>query len=112
MWEPGRFVTQHGQPAKHSTVVQDRWLRPLANHWVKWVVRRIRRFAHVRADALGAADPSSAENAAGGDGGDLSHASESLAGSIDGSDSDGSSVADYSEQEPESEMDSDSSDAD
>jgi len=95
-----------------STVVQDRWLRPLANHWVKWAVRQIRRFAHVRADALGAADPSSAENAAGGDAADPSDASESLAGSIDGSDSDGSSVADSSEQETESEPDSDSSDAD
>jgi hypothetical protein len=28
-----------------STVVQDRWLRPLNNHWVKWAVRQIRRFA-------------------------------------------------------------------
>jgi hypothetical protein len=58
-----------------STVVQDRWLRPLANHWVKWAVRQIRRFAHVRADALGAA-ASSAENAAGGDAADPSDASE------------------------------------
>jgi hypothetical protein len=72
----------------------------------------MRRFAHVRADALGAADPSSAENAAGGDAADLSDAGDSLAGSIDGSDSDGSSVADSSEQETESETDSDSSDAD
>jgi hypothetical protein len=95
-----------------STVVQDRWLRPLANHWVKWAVHRIRRFAHVRADALGAADPSSADSAAGGDAADLSDASESLAGSIDGLGSDGSSDADSSEQETESEPDSNSSDAD
>jgi len=70
-----------------STVVQDRWLRPLANHWVKWVARQIRRFAHVRADALGAAPTPSAESAADGDAADLPDASESLAGSTDGSSS-------------------------
>jgi hypothetical protein len=92
-----------------STVVQDRWLRPLANHWVKWAVRHIRRFAHVRADALGTADPSSAENAADGDAADLADASDSLAG---GSGSDSSSDADSSEQETESEPDFNLSDAD
>jgi hypothetical protein len=92
--------------------MQDRWLRPLANHWAKWAVRQIRRFAHVRADAFGAANPSSAEDAAGGDAADLSDASESLAGSIDGSGSDGSSNADSLEQETESEPGSDSSDGD
>jgi len=95
-----------------STVVQDRWLRPLANHWVKWATGQIHRFAHVRADALGAAHPPSAESAADGDAADVSDASQSLAGSTDGLSSDGSSDDDSSEQETESEPDSDSSDAD
>jgi len=95
-----------------SMVVQDRWLRPLANHWVKWATRQIRRFAHVRADALGAANPPSADNAADGDDADLSDADESLARSTDGSSSDGSSADDSSEQETESEPNSDSPDAD
>jgi hypothetical protein len=90
-----------------STVVQDRWLRPLANHWVKWAVRQIRRFADVRADALGAANPPGAENAADGDDADLSDASESLAGSDDGSSND-----DSSGQETDSEPDSDSESSD
>jgi hypothetical protein len=59
-----------------STVVQDRWLRRLA------------------------------------DAADLSDACESLAGSIDGLGSVGSSNDGSSEQETESEPDSDSSDAD
>jgi hypothetical protein len=95
-----------------STVVQDGWLRPLAYHRVKWAVRQIRTFAQVRADALGAGNPSSAENAADGKAVDLSDASESLAGSIDGSSSDGSSEDGSSEHETESETDSDSSNAD
>jgi len=40
-----------------STVVQDRRLRLLANNGVKWAASQIRRFAHARADALGAAHP-------------------------------------------------------
>lgn len=96
-----------------STVVQDRWLRPLANHWVKWAVRQIRRFAHVRADALGAAHPRGAENAADGDSADLSDASESVADRDDGSSNDDSSYDDSPGQETDSEENSDdSSDAD
>jgi hypothetical protein len=43
----------------------------LANRWVKCAVRRIQRFALVRADAFGAANPSSAEYAADGGAADL-----------------------------------------
>jgi hypothetical protein len=92
--------------------VQDRWLRPLANHWVRWAARRFLTVAYVRADARGAADPRSLENAADGDSVHLSYASQSLAGSIDGSSSDGSLDDDSSEQETGSEPVSDSSDAD
>jgi len=89
-----------------STVVQDRWLRPLANHWVKWAMRQIRRFAHVLADALGAAHPPAQKVLL------MAmlptcltllvpYGSESLAGSTDGSSSNGSSDDDSSEQETE-----------
>jgi hypothetical protein len=82
----------------------------------------MRTFAHVRADAFGAANPprpylpSSADNAADGgaaDGGaaDLSDASEPLAGNINGSKSDGSSDDGSSEQETECEPVSDLLDA-
>jgi hypothetical protein len=78
-------------------VVPDRWLRPLANHWVKWAARHIRAFAYARTDALGAANPTSAENTADGDDADLSDAGESPARSIGGLSSDGSSDDDSAE---------------
>jgi len=91
-----------------STVVQDRWLRPLANHGP----RARSNALHTRADALGVAHPPAQKV--------LLMAMlptcltlvESLAGTIDGSSSAGSSDDDSSEQETESEPDSDSSDAD
>jgi len=92
-----------------GTVLQDRWLRPLANHWVKWAARQILRFAHVRADVLSTIHPPSAASAADGDAASLSDASDSPSGSDDGWRRDGSSDA---ESDTESESDSDSLDAD